>query len=171
MNKIISFFFIYAISCGFLYAKEPTLAILTDITTNSTQRFNLGNYTFYCTPYGVITLDELYENSKMNSKCKQSIQGFYKRHPDLKYFTMELLKIRQMYHIEFKDKECVVYAKGEVTLSEILLKEGLAVNKPKFKDEEFQYLFEKAQQSAKLSKKGIWGEKVLKDCIAELNQE
>ena len=76
-----------------------------------------------------------------------------------------------MYHIEFKDKKCVVYAKGQMSLSEILLKEGLAVNEPRFKDEEFKYLFDKAQIRAKTLKKGLWSENLLKDCVSELNQD
>lgn len=171
MNKIIYIFFLYIVSSSFSYAKEPTMAILLDITTNSTQRFNIGQYNFYCTPYGVITLEKLYKNSKIDSKCKVSIESFYEKHPNLEYFTMKLLKVRQMYHLEFKNKECVIYAKGQKTLSEILLSEGLAVNKPMFKDEEFKFLFERAQINAKLLEKGIWGEKVLKDCIAELYKD
>lgn len=168
MRKSIYFFLVAFLLHTSLYAKEPTMAILRDITTNAVQKFSIEQYSFYCQPYGVISLDKLYENSKMDSKCKQSIKNFYKKNPNLEYFTMELLKVGQMYHLEFKDKECVIYAKGQRTLSEILLSEGLAVNKPIFKDEEFKFLFERAQTNAKLLEKGIWGEKVLKDCIAEL---
>jgi hypothetical protein len=159
------------ISSTFLYAKEPTMAILVDITTNSTQKFKIKKYNFYCTPYGVITLEKLYKNSKMDSKCKESINSFYKKHPDLKYFAIELLNVGQMYHLEFKNNECVIYAKGQRTLSDILLSEGLALNKPKFKDEEFNFLFERAQTNAKLLKKGVWGDKVLNDCISELYKD
>lgn len=171
MRRLVYFIFVTFVMQTSLYAKEPTMAILLDITTNSIQRFNIGQYNFYCTTYGVITLDKLYENSKIDSKCKKSINNFYKKNPNLEYFTLELLKVRQMYHLEFKDKECIIYAKGQRTLSEILLLEGLAINKPMFKDEEFKFLFERAQKNAKLLEKGIWGEKVLKDCIAELNKD
>lgn len=171
MSKLSYLFFITFLAHNLVYAKEPTMAILLDITTNSTQRFNIEQYSFYCKPYGVITLEKLYNNSKADSKCKESIGNFYKKHPDLKYFTNKLLKVRQMYHLEFKDKECVLYAKGQKTLSEILLSEGLAVNKPMFKDEEFSFLFKRAQINAKLKKKGVWGEKVLKDCISELYKD
>lgn len=171
MHKSVYFFFITILLHTLLYSKEPTMAILRDITTNSIQKFSIGQYSFYCRPYGVITLEKLYQNSKIDSKCKESINNFYKKYPNLEYFTMKLLKVGQMYHLEFKDKECVMYAKGQKTLSEILLSEGLVVNKPMFKDEEFNFLFERAQTNAKLLKKGIWGEKVLKDCIAELYKD
>lgn len=171
MRKSVYFFFISLLINTLLDAKEPTMAILLDITTNSTQRFNIAQYNFYCRPYGVITLDKLYKNSKIDSKCRDSINNFYNKHPNLEYFTSELLKVGQTYHLEFKDKECILYARGQKTLSEILLSEGLAVNRPMFKDEEFKFLFERAQINAKLFEKGIWGEKVLKDCIAELYKD
>ena len=73
-----------------------------------------------------------------------------------------------MYHIEFKNQECILYALGEKTLSELLLENGLAVCKPIFRDEEFKYLFYKAQLKAKTNKYGMWKENFINDCIAEL---
>lgn len=168
MRKIICLPLLYIFLAHSLSAKEPTMAILTNIITNSTQKFNIGNYNFYCEPYGVISLEKLYARSAPESKCRESIVGFYNRHPDLKYFTQEVMKVMQMYHLEFKEKQCIIYARGQKTLSELLLENGLALIKPNFDDEEFRYLFYKAQLNAKISKSGMWSEQIDKDCVSEL---
>ena len=76
-----------------------------------------------------------------------------------------------MYHIEFRESKCLIYAQGQKTLSEFLLEKGLAMNKPAFKDEEFRYSFEKAQANAKFLKLGMWNEPVEKECAKELSKE
>lgn len=170
MNRIIYILLLHVILNTFLNAKEPFLAILVDVTTNSIQRFTYGNYSFTCEPYGVITLEQLYQKSAPDSMCKSSIEKFYRKNPELEYFTLKLMKVQQMYHLEFKNKECIIYAMGEKTLSELLLENGLAMNKPRFKDEEFEFLYTKAQNRAMFAKKGLWGERIKKDCVSELSQ-
>ena len=144
------------------------MAILKNITTNSRQEFNIKNYNFYCEPYGITTLERMYENAQNGSKCRESIDSFYRKNPDLKYFTDGILKTEQMYHIEFKDKMCVIYARGQKSLSELLLENGLAVNKRILNDEEFNFTFKKAESNAKLLKRGMWSEKIDKECATEL---
>ena len=168
MLKKIIFFVIYVCLTTFLNAREPFVAVLFNVVSNETQLFNSGGYDFCCKPYGILTLETLHSNSKSGSLCQKKIEIFYKKNPDLKYFTYKILNYKQRYHIEFKDKKCVLYAKGEVSLSELLLKEGLAVQKPLFKDEEFGYIFFQAQQKAKFEKKGLWNDKILESCMKEL---
>jgi hypothetical protein len=156
---------------NFLDAEEPTMAILKSISTNSKQNFNIQNYDFYCEPYGVVSLEKMHDNSGNGSKCRESIDGFYKKHPDLKYFTQGILKPEQMYHIEFKEKMCVIYARGQKSLSELLLENGLAVNKRTFNDEEFNFIFKKAETNAKLLKRGSWSEEIDKECAIELSKD
>jgi hypothetical protein len=171
MNRIIYTLLLHTLLSTFLNAKEPFLAILVDVTTNSTQRFTYGNYSFNCVPYGIITLEQLYQKSAPDSVCKKSVAKFYRTHPDLEYFTQELMKVQQRYHIEFKKQECIIYAMGQKTLSEVLLENGLALNRPRLKDEEFEFLYTKAQNRAMLAKKGLWGEHIKKDCVSELNKD
>ncbi|MCX6051206.1 MAG: thermonuclease family protein [Campylobacterales bacterium] len=147
------------------------MAILLSIDSNSLQRFNIEKNNFICRPYGILTLESLLENSENGSKCKETIESFYKKHPDLKYFTYGILKSQQMYHVEFRESRCLIYAQGQKTLSELLLEKGLAMNKSTFKDEEFRYSFEKAQASAKFLKLGMWNEPVEKECAKELTKE
>lgn len=171
MHKIIFFILIHISILTSLNAKEPTLAILLNVISNDTQKFGIGNYSFYCSPYGVVTLERLFNNAAKGSICQKSILGFYKKNPTLEYFTDGILDVRQTYHLEFKDERCVLYAKGEMTLSELLLKKGLAVVKPQFKDDEFIYSYQKAEFKAKIDKDGLWNSKILKECVSELSKE
>jgi len=168
MNK----FFLYIIFMMFFeisaFAKEPTLCILRSVHTNEYQRFSKGMYEFVCRPYGVITVDELYIKAKVGSDCKKSIEEFYKESPLLKYFTTNLLKLKQQYHVKFRDKRCIVYANGREVLSEVLIKKGLAVKKPMLKDEEFEHSFSNAQIYAKSLKRGLFKNKITRKCISEL---
>jgi hypothetical protein len=168
MHKIVYFFILDLFLTFSLYAKEPTTAILDNVVSNEVQQFHIGSYGFRCVPYGVLSLEKLYTNSKLTSVCQKSIYNFYKKYPNLKYYSQKILKTQQMYHIEFKNQECILYALGEKTLSELLLENGLAVRKPIFRDEEFKYLFYKAQLKAKTNKYGMWKENIINDCIVEL---
>ncbi|WP_424565599.1 thermonuclease family protein [Sulfurimonas sp.] len=136
--------------------------------SNEKQKFGIENYTFECQAYGVLALETLYYKSKRNSICQKSIDAFYKRYPKKEYFVNFILKDKQLYHIQNKEDGCVVYAKGQITLSELLLKEGLAIKKPIFKDEEFQDYYTAAQRKAKMQKKGLWGTNIFTSCVPEL---
>ncbi len=174
MPKLIFFFILLSVFLSYLssaYAKEPILAILNNIVSNETQKFSIGNYSFFCEPYGILTLEKLYKNASIDSTCRKKVQNFYIKHPDLEYFSSTILDIQQMYHIEFKGKECVLYAKGQKVLSEILLEEGLAVKQPLFDDDEYNYLFMKAQNRAKFNKIGLWEDDNLGVCINILYKE
>jgi len=165
MHKLSSF--LVLLSWSVLLAKEPNLAILQSVVSNDTQKFSQGKSHFVCKPYGVVTLEQLYNASTIDSLCRKSVDGFYAQDPNMRYFSLRLLKPMQTYHVEFQNKSCVLYAKGEKTLSELLLAEGLAFIKPAFDDEVFNAVFFKAQMTAKLSKKGLWRENILKECMVE----
>ncbi len=147
-----------------LNAKEPMTAILSDIVSNDLQKLIIGKYDYYCKPYGVISMEDIYNAEKSTQECKKSILDHYKANPDLKYFSELLLDIKQSYHLEFRQSRCILYAKGENTLSELLLKSGLAVLKTKFKDDEFIYAFNRSQNIAKAKEMGVWSEDILKNC-------
>lgn len=167
-NVLISFFLLF-FNIN-LFSKEPVLAILKNVYSNSTQKFGIENYGFYCTAYGIVSVDTLYEIAKPESRCKQNITSFYKKNPLLKYYAANLLNVQQMYHIEFKKKSCLIYASGEITLSELLLKKGLALVKRKFKDEELAYRFKNAARYAKSEKLGIFSEHIETECLSEINE-
>ena len=131
---IIQFFLVFS-----LQAKEPILAMLLNVNSNELQKFGIGNYNFYCIPYGITTLESLLAKSENESSCKKSIEMFYKKHPNLKYYSLKLLKLKQEYHVDFKNTKCILYAKGQMTLSELLVKEGLALLNPSFEYIEFEY--------------------------------
>jgi len=164
MYKILSLFFLFTIG---VYSKEPSLAILLNVNSNTTQQFNIGNYNFYCQPYGVVSLEKLYSNSTNGSICQKNIDMFYKKNPDLKYYSDTILHLKQRYHIDFKNGSCVLYAKGQLTLSEILIKKGLALVEPMFKDDEFISSFKKSELEAMLDKRGLWNSDIKKSCISE----
>ena len=154
-----------------LSANEPFLARLENATSNETQKYGIGSYTFTCKPYGVIAIEKLYNTSPKNSECRKSIERFYRKNPNLQYFAERILKYKQLYHIEIKEKTCLVYVRGEISLSELLLKNGLAINKVDFRDENFRNYFLNAQKAARLEKKGLWKEKVFENCIKNLSED
>ena len=171
LQMLKTFFLILLLSFfNFLNAKEPFLAILLNIPSNGMQTFNYGNYDFHCNAYGVITLESLHNIAKSESICKKNIEKFYKKNPDLKYFSLRKLDVKQRYHIEFKNQECVLYASGDMTLSELLLREGLSIQKPNFNDDEFRYSFFKSQLKAKTQKKGLWKENIYESCVKEIGE-
>ena len=165
-------FTLFIITQNFLYleAKEPNLAILKNIDSNDFQRFSIKNSSFTCEPYGVLTLEEIYKKSKKDSVCRKNIEKFYLQNRDLLYYSESFLKVGQTYHIEFKSSKCIVYAQGQTTLSQLLLRKGLGVKKLRFKDEEFDALFSDSENSAKATKKGLWRSDIRRSCTAAIQR-
>ncbi len=166
-NILIIKFFIISV----LGASEPRLAILNSVVSNELQLFQIRRNSYACKPYGVITLDKLRLNSAQGSLCKKSVERFYVQNPDAQYFSLNLLKVKQTYHLEFRDDRCVLFAKGEKSLSELLLENGLALLRPNFQDEIYAFLYKKAQNRARVLRRGLWGENIKKECIAELYEK
>ena len=166
MNKLLFISLIFIATL--LSAKEPMLGILKSVPSSYLQKFTIANMNYYCKAYAVLSVDELTQRDNLNATCKKTLSSFFLRQPQTKYFSQELLHVMQTYHLEFKDKECLLFAQGEVTLSELLLREGLAVLVPNFQDEEYKGLFTRAQRNARFERKGIWSEGVARDCIAEI---
>lgn len=163
MKTIILFIFFYT-----LYAQPIHIAQLRAVDSNGMQKFTIGMNSFICEPYGTVTLEEILANNALIPVCKQKIENYLLVNPLKKYFIQMHLHLRQNYHVEFKDKRCIVYAYGQKTISEALLEEGLAVMKPNFNDDEFRYLFKKAQERAKNRKIGVWSDTTLQMCVSGL---
>jgi len=154
----------------YLEAKEPNLAILKNIDSNDFQRFSIKNSSFICEPYGVLTLEIIYKKSQKNSVCRKNIKKFYAENRDLLYYSQSFLKVGQTYHVEFKNRKCIVYAKGQTTLSQLLLSKGLGVKKLRFKDPEFDELFRASEYSAKIQRKGLWQSNIRRSCTAAIQR-
>jgi hypothetical protein len=165
MNKILAMFFIFFLS--FVDAKEPFLAMLKEVYTNDLQTFGYKESSFVCKPYGVLTLEELYEQSGSTPACKRAIDEFYIQHPSLKYLAEIKLHKGQLYHILFRKEECIIYLKGQMSYSELLLQKGVAMKNRDFNDKEFRSVFYDAQESARIEKKGLWGSDIFGKCASE----
>ena len=163
-----SFLFFVLLFFSSVYAKEPLIARLQHIYSNSTLRFQVEQTQFVCKTYGVVSLDELLERSTSGSNCKKAIETFYKRNENLRYFAFNHLFEHQMYHLSLKKQNrCLVYAQGEYTYSEMLLESGLGFMQNNFKDKEWKYSFTKAEKNAKIAKKGVWNTTLFSKCIKE----
>lgn len=171
MYKIISVFFLQLFILLSCQAQEPALGMLRAVQANDMQKFSFGNTHFICKAYGIISLEELYHDENTNDVCKEKILRFYQKNPHMQYFSATLLDRKQLYHLEFRARRCILYAQGQMTLSELLLKNGLAIVKPMFVDKEFRYPYKKAQKNAKLNKKGIWADETLSECIVIFKEE
>lgn len=167
MNKIILIFLTLLLIEKPFFTSEPLLARLSQIYSNDMQKFGIANYSFTCKSYGVVSLDELMRHSNINATCKRSIEMFQKENPLLDHLAQRLLHVEQFYHIDLREGECIVYAKGEMTLAEILLENGLAQVSQKFRDRDLVYRYKEAQKRAKFDKVGMFGNRVSIDCLAE----
>jgi len=157
--------FLFLINISFLNAKEPTLAILKNVYANDVQQFTYHNYSFMCRPYGVVSIEDVYRNKKISKTCRDRIEKFYIQHPKSQYFSANILKLSQMYHIKYKKEKYLIFAKGMKTLSELLIENGLAIKEPYLKDEIYGYKFDTAQKRASYAKAGLHKDNVLRNCM------
>ena len=167
MNKIIALLLLQLLFINPLQASEPVLAMLLTVYSNDMQKFSIGSYSVTCKSYGVVSLDELMRHANINATCKKSIKNFQRKNPLLNYLSEGLLHVQQLYHIDFRKKSCIIYAKGELTLAEILLENGLAQVSQKLSDKYLLYRYKNAQRRAKFNKKGMFSSRVATDCLAE----
>ncbi|MDQ7045687.1 MAG: hypothetical protein Q9M32_07230 [Sulfurimonas sp.] len=144
------------------------MATLVNITSNEIQEFKIGNYKFKCTPYGIYTLEELYRNSPNTSQCRKSISNFYKKRMDLRYFSHTKFITLQSYSLIFKQKKCIINVAGEKSYNEFLLDTGLGIKVPEKLDKEYDFVFHRSQREAKLSKRGLWGFNIAKECTSSI---
>lgn len=168
MRKMGVFFLLYSLS---IFANEPTMGMLQEIHSNTKQIFTIQNSRYRCDAYGVLEPAELLESEVMSGLCKEKIKTFYKANPYAKHFSDRKLYLFMTYHLEFVKEECLLFASGEVTLSELLLREGLAVLDPKLKDEEYTYLYKNAQKIARFERRGIWEEVRMEECLTPFFKE
>ena len=144
------------------------LAFVSGVSKEATAILRVGNYHFECKNYGIMTLNELILRKELSSSCKKELGLYQKRHPLDVEFSARHLKIEQKYHYEIVGQECILYSSGQMSYSEILLKNGLAIMKPLFSDDIWRYRHKQAQSFARIEKKGVWENSIVNLCIAEL---
>ena len=141
-----------------LIAEKPLLGTLTGIENNRYLHFRIEQTSYRCQPYGVETLDELLQNNLLAGECREAIKSFYRADPQAYYFAQNRFKKYQRYHLEIRKESCIIYAMGMRSYAELLLEEGLALQKPSVNDEIWQYRFSRAQERGRSGKKGAWSE-------------
>jgi hypothetical protein len=165
MHRIL--FIIFFLAYG-LFAQPFVIAKLNAVPSNSLQIFTLHAQEISCVPYGVLTLGMIRKYRKINSVCREKIDRYISQHPNRSFFASMHLYLKAYYTLKLHPKGCLLYARGQKSLSEMLLEEGLAVIAPGFSDEEFLALFQRAQNRAKYAKRGVWSTDTLEICALGL---
>ena len=147
------------------------LAFLSALSKEATPILRIENSFFECTPYGILTLNELVLRKELSLSCKKELELYKRQHPHDLRFSYKHLKIEQKYHFDIIKNECILYSSGQVSYSEVLLKNGLAIMRPQFRDDIWRYRHKKAQDFAKIEKKGVWENNIVNICITELYKD
>jgi len=146
---------------------EITVGILKSIQDNSKQKLLIKNSSQECEPFGIITLEKMVSNAASTQECKKAVSDFYTSHPHDKQFAREHLHIQQSYHYEIIKEGCVLYANGNETYSEMLLRNGLALIDPAFDNSEWNGRFKRSQKGSEQQKNGLHDTLIKKWCIKE----
>lgn len=146
---------------------EMTVGLLTSIESNTKQTLLYNNRPLFCEPFGILTLEKISSNRATPQECRSHIERFYKVDPHAKQFARDHLHIQQSYHFEIMKEGCVLYANGEETYSEMLLRNGLALIDPAFDQKEWNMRLKRAQQGAQMQKGGLHDTEIGKFCIKE----
>lgn len=146
---------------------EMTIGLLTSIESNAKQTLLTENRNIVCEPFGIIPLEKMLINAFNPEECKKAIELYYQSHPHDRLFAKEYLYLQQSYHYEKKEKGCILYANGGESLSEILLRKGLALREPKLDDIEWNGRLKRATKGAETTKSGLHDTLIQKFCIKE----
>lgn len=146
---------------------EMTVGILSSIESNARQILIYQNRFVNCIPFGVIPLEKMAENGANPEECRKHIGEFYKAHPHAKYLAKEHLYLQQSYHFETLPQGCILYGNGPESLSEMLLRAGVALVDPAFDNSEWNGKLKKAQSGAQRNKIGLHDTLIQKFCIKE----
>lgn len=169
MSKNETYFIRFVILLGLsstLYG-EITVGLLNSITGNAKQTILYQNSTIFCEAFGIIPLEKMAENGASPEECRKQIDTFYRTYPHKKVFAKERLRLQQTYHFERLEEGCVLYANGVETLSEMLLREGIALIDPAFNNSEWNGRLKKAELGAERNKMGLHDTLIRKFCIKE----
>jgi hypothetical protein len=155
---------IFSITIVLLHAQVPHTAMLEQTPDNAALVFKSDQSRLICKPFGVRTLEEIAGDRRTNTLCKALFEGYAKRNPGSRQYAASTLKRFQFYRIEPVQERCILYAKGRVSYSEMLLHEGLAVIKRGEVKRELRRSFERAEAGARKNRRGIWKEALAVEC-------
>ncbi len=157
------FYIIFFVGFTALFAAEPTLGILTGVSSNNVLNLTIEGRAFTCKNYGILTLNEI---EGLENTCKERLKAFELNNPQQRYFSQMHLKRYQQYPVIIVNKqECIVYAKGRKSLAELLLEAGLAIHKQSLQESITDYKYRRAVRRARNLKQGIYADAVLRNCI------
>lgn len=165
---MVKIFVLLYLLCSELFGQSHVIAKLISIPSNNLQIFSIEGKTFSCLPYGVITLGSMLQYKKINATCRKEMALFFAKNPEKTQFVARRLHVKSFYDLRYAKGECVIYASGQKSLSELLLENGLAILKANFQNEEFHALFLQSQRHAQENKLGVWSNNTLKICVLGL---
>ena len=113
----------------------------------------------------MVSLEALAVGNVMETACRQRIVSFFRQAPEEAVFARRLFRREQFYRIESRAGRCILYAKGRRSYAELLLEAGLGIIAPGFDDIEWNDRFERAQQGARRSGRGIWRDPLWGECV------
>ena len=146
---------------------DMTVGVLKSVENNTKQKLLTKNIPITCEAFGILTLEKISEKTAATQECKNTIAKFYKAHPHDKEFAKEHLHLEQSYHYETIKEGCILYANGNETYSEMLLRQGLALMDPVFDNNEWNGRLKRAQKGAEVEKIGLHDTLIKEFCIKE----
>lgn len=164
-TKII-LFSLFHLAATVLHA-DISVALLDRIESNEKMRMLYRNIPFSCEPFGIIGLEKMASQAPQPEACKQEIERYWRAHPSHRKHALIHLHPRQSYHFQLIQGGCVLYANGPESYSEMLLREGLAVRDPAFRNPEWDAKLQRAQTAAEKLKKGLYETSIKSLCIKE----
>jgi hypothetical protein len=141
---------------------EPILGILKEVSSNNSIHFLINANQFTCKNYGIIMIDDV---SDMENTCKKRLVDFMSSHPEYQTFSATHLIRFQQYRIHMLENACIINAQGRKSLAEMLLEHGLAVRDRSKKNSVYDYKFKRSERRARVEKKGIYSDTILRSCI------
>jgi hypothetical protein len=149
-------------------SKASDLGLLLKVENNSVFYFSSNNRQNICIAYAIVSFDMLFNASKNNELCRKTLLQYYKKHPKEKNFAKNYFHINQQYAFERKDSSCIIYAQGKRSYAELLLKNGMAIVAKGFRDEVIKFKYKRIENQAKIEKKGLWDNPILRNCISQI---
>ena len=150
----------------FHLAAEPLTARLEGIVDSGRLLMRGSEGSFECRPYGVLTYERVAESQKIPPECREAIDRFRENDPEAAFAVGRWLRPMQYYRIEWKEGMCLLYDASRVTYSQRLLERGLALISPRFSDREWGFRFRRAQEAARINRRGVWGVENWRTCRA-----
>ncbi|MEA3522954.1 MAG: thermonuclease family protein [Campylobacterota bacterium] len=148
--------------------KASEIGLLLEVKNNSLFYFSIKNTEHLCVPYAIVTFEMLLHKSQKNTICHQSLLKYYENFPQDKFFAQGHFHRQQQYILEKKKGYCIIHAQGKKSYAALLLKKGLAIVPIHFKDKHIEFKYRRIENQAKIEKKGLWKDPILRNCIRQI---